>query len=51
MPLNESNRVASMINVNLVFQNSFFKDDEFSDNPIKTFQKPYYLSNHFNASQ
>jgi len=34
----------------LVLQNSNFKDDDFSDKPIKKYLKTYYLTSTFNTS-
>lgn len=34
----------------MVLQNSFFKDDDFGQEPIKKFLKPYYLTSTENKS-
>jgi hypothetical protein len=40
----ESIRVAKQLKLNVVLFESYFKDDDFKDNPFKYFVKNYYLS-------
>ena len=37
-----------MVKLYVILQNSYFKDDDFSDNPVKHYLKPYYLNTKFN---
>lgn len=46
--LNESDAQAGWLKLYLVLQNSYFKDNDFSANPIKTFLKPYYYNAKYN---
>jgi isoleucyl-tRNA synthetase len=43
--------VAGALRMWLVVQNSYFKDDDFSENPIKTYNKIYRLTSIYNTSQ
>ena len=49
--MSETIRIAGYLKLFWVVQNSYFKDDEFVDNPIKAYLKPYYLVTVFNQSQ
>ena len=37
-------RVAGQLKLNLIVQNSYFNDENFSEKPIKNFNKPYYMT-------
>lgn len=34
----------------LIIENTYFKDDDFSEDPIKPYNKPYYLTSSYNRS-
>jgi hypothetical protein len=43
-------RVTSMLKLYFVIENSYFDTLEYSDNPIKKYLKPYYLTSRNNTS-
>ena len=49
--MSETIRIAGYLKLFWVVQNSYFKDDDFTDDPIKPYLKPYYLVTVFNQSQ
>ena len=50
-PPSESDRISGHLKLTLALQNSYFKDDEFEDNPINFILKSYYFSAFQNQSQ
>jgi hypothetical protein len=48
--MSETIRIAGYLKLFWVVQNSYFKDDDFTDDPIKPYLKPYYLVTVFNQS-
>jgi len=44
----ESTRVAAYLKMNIVMQNQYFKDDDFSGDPIKKYLKPYTFTSKYN---
>ncbi len=43
-------RVAAQLKLYLIVQNSFFDDEDFNENPIKYYNKPYYMTSQYNRS-
>eukprot|EP00347_Sterkiella_histriomuscorum_P008262 403345754 len=47
----EQERVAANLKLYYVIQNSYFDQNDFSEDPIKKFLKPYFITSQFNTSQ